>query len=357
MGVTTMEAGWTSSHAGKGDHVETAPPNQPLSQDEAVRRKMLGILRVLSESNEPVGARNIAAQLEQWGIGLSERQVRYHLQIMDERGLTVGMGQAGRVLTERGREELDSALVSDKVGFVAARIDRLAYATTFDLEAGEGEVVLNVSLLRAGDLPAALEAMRPVMEAGLSISDLITIAHEGETLGEPVPPGMVAIGTVCSVTLNGILLRHYIAVESKFGGLLELREGRPFRFTELVSYAGTSIDPLQIFITGRLTSAAEAASSGCGKVGAGFREVPAVALPKVAELKDRMQEFGLGGVVALGSPGQPLLDLPVGLDRAGLVVVAGLTPLAAVAEQGIEAVNKAMSATCDFARLRPLAQF
>lgn len=336
--------------------METAPPNQPLSEDEAVRRKMLGILRVLSESSEPVGARNIAAQLEQWGIGLSERQVRYHLQIMDERGLTVGVGQAGRVLTERGREELDSALVSDKVGFVAARIDRLAYATTFDVHAGQGEVVLNVSLVNAADLPRALEAMRPVMEAGLCISDLLIVANEGQELGERVPSGMAAIGSVCSVTLNGILLRHCIPVESKFGGLLEMRAGQPFRFTELVSYAGTSIDPLQIFITGRLTSASEAAATGNGMVGAGFREIPAIALARASELIEGMKRFGLGGVLAMGAASQPLLDLPVGLDRAGLVVVAGLTPLAAVAEEGIEVFNKAMCTTCDFSRLGPIGR-
>jgi len=337
--------------------MDTAPVNQPLSEDEAVRRKMLAILRILSESEQPVGARNIASELEKHGIVLSERQVRYHLQIMDERGLTAGVGQSGRVLTLRGREELDNALVAAKVGFVAARMERLAYATTFDLNTGEGEVVLNVSLVRPADLPAALEVMKPVMRAGLCISDLVIVAGEGESLGERVPAALVGIGTVCSVTLNGILLRHYIPVESRFGGLLEIREGRPFRFTELVSYAGTSIDPLQIFITGRLTSATEAALTGNGKVGAGFREIPAIALPKARELTDRMKQFRLGGVLAVGAPSQPLLDLPVGLDRAGLVVVGGLTPLAAVAEHGIEVVNKAMCATCALARLQPIAEF
>ena len=175
-------------------------------------------------------------------------------------------------------------------------------------------------------------------------------------LGARSPPGMVAIGTVCGVTLNGILLHHCIPVESKFGGLLEMRGGKPFRFIELVSYAGTSIDPLQIFITGRLTSAHEAALTGNGKVGAGFREIPAAALPRALEVIDRMNVLGLGGVLANGAPSQQLLDLPVGMDRAGLVVVGGLTPLAAAAEHDIEVVNRAMSTTCDFAHLRPIGE-
>ena len=336
--------------------MEDASVRQPLGDDPAVQRKMLAILRILAESDEPLGARNIAAELEKYGISLSERQVRYHLQIMDERALTRRIGQSGRVLAERGREEIDNALVSYKVGFVAAKMEQLAYATTFDVDTGVGEVVLNVSFVPADDLAGALEAMRPVIAAGLCISDRVLLAEEGEQLGGMVPPGMVAIGTVCGVTLNGILLHHCIPVESKFGGLLEMRGGKPFRFIELVSYAGTSIDPLQIFITGRLTSAHEAALTGNGKVGAGFREIPATALPRALEVIDRMKVLGLGGVLANGAHSQQLLDLPVGMDRAGLVVVGGLTPLAAAAEHDIEVVNRAMSTTCDFAHLRPIGE-
>ncbi|MFW6156502.1 MAG: NrpR regulatory domain-containing protein, partial [Armatimonadota bacterium] len=216
---------------------------QPLSDDRDVRRKMLAILRVLSGSDEPLGARAIGRELETLGIDLSERQVRYHLQFMDERGLTQAVGNAGRVLTDNGRHELDSAQVADKVGFVAARIDRLAYSTTFDPDTGEGEVILNVSLMDADDLPEALEHARVATDAGLCMSDLTIVAHEGETLGETVPEGKVAVGTICSVTLNGVLLHHYIPVKSVYGGLLQVREGRPLRFVELVSYEGSSIDP------------------------------------------------------------------------------------------------------------------
>ena len=49
-----------------------------------------------------------------------------------------------------------------------------------------------------------------------------------------------------------------------------------------------------------------------------------------------------------------MLDLPVGLDRVGLVVVAGLTPMAAASEQGIEIEHHALSTTCDYALLRPI---
>ena len=330
-------------------------PTQPLSEDPDVRRKMLAILRALATGgDEPVGARAIGRDLEKYGIELSERQVRYHLQFMDERGLTLAVGNAGRVLTDLGRHELESAQVAEKVGFVAARIDRLAYSTTFDLETGEGDVILNVSLLDEKDLPRALEYARVTADAGLSMSDLAIVAHEGEILGEIVPEGRVAVGTVCSVTLNGVLLHRYIPVNSVFGGLLQISEGRPLRFVELVSYAGSSIDPLHIFMASGLTSSWEAATTGSGMVGAGFREIPAAAAEDALDVIERLKGHGLGGVLAVGAPGQPLLELPVGMDRVGLVVVGGITPMAAASEQGVKIDQHAMSTTCDYSLLRPI---
>ena len=42
------------------------------------------------------------------------------------------------------------------------------------------------------------------------------------------------------------------------------------------------------------------------------------------------------------------------MDRAGLVVIGGLTPMAAVTERGLEVENHAMSTTCEFSRLIPI---
>ncbi len=81
-------------------------------------RKELSILKVLSESSEPLGSITIARELERYGIFLSERAVRYHLRITDERGYTQPMGRDGRMLTPQGVEELRMALAPDQVGFI-----------------------------------------------------------------------------------------------------------------------------------------------------------------------------------------------------------------------------------------------
>ncbi len=65
-------------------------------------RKIISILKVLSESSEPLGSIIIARELERHGIFLSERGVRYHLRITDEQGYTQPLGRDGRMLTPQG---------------------------------------------------------------------------------------------------------------------------------------------------------------------------------------------------------------------------------------------------------------
>ena len=326
--------------------------------DKDVERKLIAILKILEESNEPVGARVISRILAEDGIHLTERAVRFHLQIMDEKGLTHTAGKkgrAGRTITEKGQEELANALVSDKVGMVAGRIDELSYLTTFDLETKRGNVILNVSLIRKDDFQKALDIVKEVSKASICVSSLALIAEEGEELDHLiVPEGMVALGTVCAVTINGILLHHRIPVQSRFGGILQMTDSKPLRFTEIIEYSGSSLDPAEIFIKGRMASVLDAARSGAGKVLAGFREIPVACLPEAEDILNELAQIGFSGTVVIGEPNQPTLQIPVGSGYAGLVILAGLNPLAAVEEAGIDTHNTSLAMMVDFQRLTPL---
>ena len=327
------------------------------SSSAEVERKLLAILRILAASEEPIGARAIAGKLVEEGVELSERTVRYHLRLMDERGLTRNLGEPGRVITDRGRQEIENAGVSEKLGFIISKMDSLAYQSTFDMEAKAGRIILNLSLIPEDRFPEALEIMRDVFRAGYCMSELVVVRQPGERLGEIiVPEGMVGFGTVCTVTINSVLLKRGIPVESKYAGLLEIYRDRPLRFTHLVAYAGTTIDPTEMFIGSRLTSVREASRVGRGRILASFREVPAAAEADLQQALEQYRSKGLGGILAVGKPSQPLLEVPVGRERLGLAVVAGLTPLAAVAESGIPVENEALSALVEFSELRPVQE-
>lgn len=80
--------------------------------------------------------------------------------------------------------------------------------------------------------------MSEIFKTGLCVSDKVAIAHEGERLGSVViPAGKVGLATVCSVVINGSLLKEGIPIESKFGGVLEVIDNKPKRFTAVISYA------------------------------------------------------------------------------------------------------------------------
>lgn len=323
-----------------------------------VERKVITILKILSESLEPLGARVIAQRLHDYGVDLGERAVRYHLKIMDERGLTRLIGRDGRLVTESGIEELKSALVGDKVGFIISKIELLAIQTTFDWEKRRGQVPVNISFFPKEQFTKALKAMRDAFEAGICVSDLVAVAKEGERLaGVTVPEGKIGFATVCSIIINGALLKAGIPMDSKFGGLLQIRNNKPFRFVELIEYAGSSLDPSEIFVTSRMTSVGEVASRGEGKVLANFREIPALCRPVAETVIHGLGETGLGGLLVMGDTSQSVGEVPVELNKIGIIILGGLNPVAAAVEAGIEVENHAMSAVMeyrDLTRLREL---
>lgn len=323
-----------------------------------VERKVITILKILSESPEPLGARVIAQRLHDYGVDLGERAVRYHLKIMDERGLTRLIGRDGRLVTESGIEELKSALVGDKVGFIISKIELLAIQTTFDWEKRRGQVPVNISFFPKEQFTKALKAMRDAFEAGICVSDLVAVANEGERLtGVTVPEGKIGFATVCSIIINGALLKAGIPMDSKFGGLLQIRNNKPFRFVELIEYAGSSLDPSEIFVTSRMTSVGEVASRGEGKVLANFREIPALCRPVAETVIHGLGESGLGGLLVMGDTSQSVGEVPVELNKIGIIILGGLNPVAAAVEAGIEVENHAMSAVMeyrDLTRLREL---
>lgn len=311
------------------------------------------ILKVLHRMDRPAGASRIGELLRGWGENLSDRSIRLHLFRLDREGCTrLVSRRSGRVLTERGRAEVAKADVLGRMGFISAQIDELNYRMGFSLRAGSGTLVVNTTVF-----PARLEArvqqvIRPVFAAGLGMGVKRRLLRSGEAGGPAetpaVPRGRIALVTVCSVSLNGILLKEGVPVTSRFGGLLEIRDRKPVRFVELLEYRGTTQDPLELFIRAKMTSVQPCAASGRGLVGASFREFPSVALPAVLKIRDRLRRLGLDGVVAIGVPNQPLYGIPVSEGRTALVVFGGLNPAAAIEEAGLSCENRSLSGLLEY---------
>jgi HTH-type transcriptional regulator, global nitrogen regulator NrpRI len=318
-----------------------------------VERKILTILKVLSNYSSPVGGRIIAKELKDHGVELSERGVRYHLRIMDERGLTqLTRDCDGRVITKKGLAEIKAAMVSDKVGFAISRIELLAFRTSFDIESRQGMVPVNLSFFPEEKFQNALKAMAPSFEAGLCVSNLVATARAGERFGDiAVPDGCIGLATVCSIVINGTLLKAGIPMDSKFGGLLQVIDHKPVRFTQIIHYDGCSLDPSEIFLRAKMTSVDNAALNGNGEILANFREIPAICRSTAEKVLAGLQRAQINGILVIGHISEDVCEMSVELNKVGIVLLGGLNPVAVALEEGIESESRSMSTIIDYGQL------
>jgi len=94
---------------------------QQSEVSQEMNKTMLAILKTLDGHSDIVGSREIAKQLQLHGIDLTERTVRYHLKIMDERGYTEVFGKKGARLQRRGKKSSVIALYPRKSALSSAR--------------------------------------------------------------------------------------------------------------------------------------------------------------------------------------------------------------------------------------------
>ena len=132
--------------------------------------RMIEILRILNIQEKPIGSKVIADELKNKGYNLGERAVRYHMQILDEKGYTERKGYSGRVITELGRSKLEKGLIYDQVDFTFSKFEERIYLTNFDYNKKEGNVIVNTSNILDNK---AFDIIKEVFKAGVCVSPLI----------------------------------------------------------------------------------------------------------------------------------------------------------------------------------------
>jgi len=303
--------------------------------DPQVQRKLIEILRIIKNSDGAIGARIIADKIRERGYQIGERGVRYHLRILDERGLTTREGYSGRTITKKGLQELEDGLIGYRVGFVITAIDELIYKTNLDINTGSGNVIVNTALIDKDDFDETIEIIRVLKHRPYSISPYIRILEEDEP-DFKIPDGMVGIATVCSITIDGILIKNGIPVNPKYGGLIQMKNGTPSSFSDLILYSGSTIDPMRIFMNRQMTSIIDTQETGSGKLLANIREIPASAYDHAVNVLDKAKKIDIDCLIEMGKPGTPVLRAPVSPGKIGLPVYAGINSMAAVKESGID---------------------
>ena len=311
------------------------------------RRKLIEILRILDASDDAIGARTIAASLGKRGYPIGKRAVRHYLVLLDYKGFTIKIGNAGRIITEKGLNELNEAIVGDRVGFLITKIEDLVYRTSFDLKQRNGDIIINVATIDKNDFDRALETAAETIDNGYTVSPFVRIVEEGEKVGSVfVPYGSFGFVTMCSMTINGMLIKHGIPSSIKYGGLLKIKEGMPSEYTDVISYQGTSLDPIQIFASRQMTSILAAGRRGDGTVLANTQTVPSIAAERTLKLLQDAKRAGIVGWIE-----SPLEDNFLG-DNSGddvmkINIFAGANPMASLHELDMKVKVYSLSSLMD----------
>jgi len=152
-------------------------------------------------------------------------------------------------------------------------------------------------------------------------------------------PNKTGIATVCSLTLDGILVKNGVSTTPQYGGILETDSKQP-RFIELTAYSGSSLDPHEIYIAKDMTSVSDAIKSG-GRVLASLREIPYIARPAAVDVLEEVQDAGFS-ILKIGKPSELVYNAKVERYHVGIVAPGGLNPIAALKEHGMDVEPKAV---------------
>ena len=306
--------------------------------------RMIEILRILSHEEKPIGSKIIADRLKEKGFNLGERAVRYHMQILDEKGYSEKRGYSGRVITNLGREKLEKGLIYDQVDFIYSKFEEMIYLTDFNYMTQRGNVVVNTSTVYNEE---SIKILERIISSGLSVSPYVNLNEDKS--GEKIE-----ITTICGTTVDGILLNEGIPSQPQYGGLLKIEDSKPIRFKELISYKKTSITPLDAFSTPNSTSILDVINSGDGLIPANFRLVPGIGRDKTIEIINKLDRIGIGGVIAISDEGRDILGIPVPDGMVGIAIVGGITPFCAIQEEHEEIDIKIAEEIQNFKKLSPI---
>ena len=284
--------------------------------------RIMEILRILNESHSPIGSKLIANELNKKGFNLGERAVRYHMQILDEKGYTERKGYSGREITDLGKEILEKGLVYNQIDFTHSKFEEMIYLCDFDYKTRKGNVIVNTSHIYD---EKSYEIIKKIFKSSLCVSPYIKKTKLSNEKG-------YEIETICGTTIDGILLNNSIPSLPLYGGLLKIEDYIPIKFNELISYKETSINPLDAFVGKDMTSILNVIKEGNGYVPANFRLIPSSAKTKTLQILEDLKNIGINGVIKVGEPGENVLGIPVTDNMVGIAIIGGIVPLSGAQE-------------------------
>jgi repressor of nif and glnA expression len=227
--------------------------------------------------------------------------------------------------------------------FTLARIENLMQQVSLDPALMKGRIITNTSLVKKERLEETLEVFYDTIQSGLAVSPMIRLQEEGR---------MVKIKTTCSLTICGVLLKAGLPVRPKGGGLIEVVDREPTRFTDMLMYWATTIDPIDVLTAQGLTDIMGMMRTGNGRILGNLHEAPMLARDRIEEVLDLLASAEFTGVLELGEPNMDVLGVSVERDHVGISLVGGTNLVAAARECGIQVEHESISDLTDVREMK-----
>ena len=224
---------------------------------------------------------------------------------------------------------------------------------------GEGTVVYNLSLIKNEDLEFAISILKDAFRTGVSVSGLVKF----------FPSGAQDLPGIASRRMHGdrYHVQHHVRraadpagnpVNPIGGGVVEIENRTPIRFTHIILYEHTTIDPLQVLISQKTTSVTNVMRKGSGNILANVREFHMEAEPLVGTVLDELASSSHHPEsLRLGCPMSPCSVCRWSPQYIAIAAVGGTNPMAAIREGGRWVNTQAMKGMMDISEMVEIRGF
>ena len=231
--------------------------------------------------------------------------------------------------------------IQPKIPFLLSKTWNLIQQVDFDVEKRKGDIISNVSYINRDDLDSALRIMEETYNNNPKY-----INPYYKLIDHPTDDDKIGIATICSLSIDGILIDNGIMSNPKYGGLLELTE--PPLFIDLISYNGSTEDPHKIFLAKNMTSITR--NIGPSKILASFKEIPYISRDYSVYLLDILNNIGFS-IYKIGKPRELAYNAKADNYNFGVVTGSGLNSIGAIKEKGIDIEVKAIEKLLPFEKM------
>ena len=238
----------------------------------------------------------------------------------------------------------NEAKKQNKISFLLSKSWNLIERVNFDAETLQGDIIANVSYIKKDKVDESLDIMKQAF-----ISNRKYINPYYKLVNHPNDDSKIGIATICSLSIDGILIKNGIMCNPKYGGLLELTE--PPTFLDLISYNGSSLDPHKIFLAKNKVGITK--NNSPAKILASLKEIPYIALENSTDLLNTLKNIGFS-IYKIGKPRELIYNAKIDNYNFGIVAGSGLNSIGAIKENDIDIEIKAIEKLIPFEKMERL---